>query len=125
MALCLGDDPSWRDEKSLAHLSVKSPLSSHNLNQQHFTTLLERATLDNNSCAKKAIWCFWSCLPRMTGGKGERHRREKEELSFQHPVQPAHAVELQQGAKGEERRTLVTEFLGAAKQWRAEGAGRK
>lgn len=62
----------------------------------------------------------------MTGGKGERHRREKEEeLSFQHPVQPAYAVELQQGSGGEERRTLVTGLLRAAKQWRAEGAGDK
>lgn len=58
-------------------------------------------------------------------GERERHRREKEELSFQHPVQTACAVELQQGCGGEERSMLVTGFIVAAKQQRAEGAGSK
>lgn len=56
--------------------SVKFPLISHSLNQQHFTALL-----------KKPPGAFWSCFLRMTEGKGESNRTEKEEPSFQHPVQ--------------------------------------
>lgn len=55
-------------------------------------------------------------------GKG---REKEEELSFQHAVQPAGAVERQEGSGGEEQRRLVTGFPGAAKQQSAEGAGSK
>jgi len=56
--------------------------------------------------------------------QGDRDRgTEEEERCFQHAMQPACAVELQQGSGGEERCTLVTGFLGAAEQGRANGAG--
>lgn len=71
--------------------------------------------LDNNPCTEKAIWCFWNYLLRMTGER-ERHRRSKEELIFQQPVQPAHAVELQQGYGREKQHMLVTGLHGAAEQ---------
>lgn len=105
---------------------VKAPPSSHNLNQQHFIALLERAMLDNNSWIEKAVWCFWSCFLKMTGGKGERHRREKRSRAqLPEPMEPAGAEALQEGSREGERCTLVMGFLRAAKQWRAEGTGSK